>query len=221
MSVWRQVTESLGVPTAISTEPIPAGVEMVGAISSGEVEVMKNRFLAEESIVEAGQLIYAGTRQPGTEAIVEVTPVRARASRIVGVVTEVNTGPNGNMHRVKLNLPGIELPERRVLELNDIIDTVRELIRHHTDNMEPRDNIDHLGNRRVRVAGELMRDQVRIGLLRMHRMFQDRVGRLEKPEDAVPAKLVNVRPVTGAIREFFGGRQTVAIHGTRRIRWRN
>ncbi|CAI8038629.1 DNA-directed RNA polymerase subunit beta [Geodia barretti] len=50
-----------------------------------------------------------------------------------------------------------------------------------------------------------MRDQVRIGLLRMHRMFQDRVGRLEKPEDAVPAKLVNVRPVTGAIREFFGG----------------
>ncbi|CAI8038617.1 DNA-directed RNA polymerase subunit beta [Geodia barretti] len=75
----------------------------------------------------------------------------------------------------------------------------------HVSNVEPRDNIDHLGNRRVRVAGELMRDQVRIGLLRMHRMFQDRVGRLEKPEDAVPAKLVNVRPVTGAIREFFGG----------------
>ena len=205
VSVWRQVTESLGVPTAISTEPIPAGVEMVGAISSGEVEVMKNRFLAEESIVEAGQLIYAERVSQGPKQSWRLTPVRARASRIVGVVTEVNTGPNGNMHRVKLNLPGIELPERRVLELNDIIDTVRELIRHHTDNMEPRDNIDHLGNRRVRVAGELMRDQVRIGLLRMHRMFQDRVGRLEKPEDAVPAKLVNVRPVTGAIREFFGG----------------
>ncbi|CAI8038625.1 DNA-directed RNA polymerase subunit beta [Geodia barretti] len=87
----------------------------------------------------------------------------------------------------------------------DIIDTLEALITQHVSNVEPRDNIDHLGNRRVRVAGELMRDQVRIGLLRMHRMFQDRVGRLEKPEDAVPAKLVNVRPVTGAIREFFGG----------------
>ena len=109
------------------------------------------------------------------------------------------------MHRVRFNLPGIPLPEQRILEMNDIIDTLRGLVAHHLSNQEPRDNIDHLGNRRVRVAGELLRDQVRLGMLRMHRMFQDRVGRLEKPEDAVPDKLVNVRPVTGAIREFFGG----------------
>ncbi|CAI8038621.1 DNA-directed RNA polymerase subunit beta [Geodia barretti] len=112
----------------------------------------------------------------------------------------------GEVGRVKVDQRlGIELDERRVLDLMDIIDTLEALITQHVSNVEPRDNIDHLGNRRVRVAGELMRDQVRIGLLRMHRMFQDRVGRLEKPEDAVPAKLVNVRPVTGAIREFFGG----------------
>ena len=205
VQVQVQVTETLGDPVAISVNPLLAGVVSDDAITCGEVTIMKNRFRTEHSIVEAGQLIYAERATQGPLQSWELTPIRARASRIVGVVTEVNTGPNGNMHRVRFNLPGIELPERRVLDLNDIIDTLRELIKHHTENLEPRDNIDHLGNRRVRVAGELMRDQVRIGLLRMHRMFQDRVGRLEKPEDAVPAKLVNVRPVTGAIREFFGG----------------
>ena len=205
VSVQGLVTETLGDPVAIAAQQIGAGTSSTDAISSGEVSILKNRFLAETSIVEAGQLIYAERVSQGPLQSWQLTPVRARASWIVGVVTEVNAGPNGNMHKVRFNLPGIALPERRVLDLNDIIDTLYQLIENHISNDDPRDNIDHLGNRRVRVAGELMRDQVRIGLLRMHRMFQDRVGRLEKPEDAVPAKLVNVRPVTGAIREFFGG----------------
>ncbi|MDE2786802.1 MAG: DNA-directed RNA polymerase subunit beta [Chloroflexota bacterium] len=203
--VQQQVTETLGDPVAVATQPIFGGSASDDAITHGEVAIMKNRFLAGESIVEAGQLIYAERVSQGPLQSWQLTPVRARASRIVGVVTEVNCGANGNMHKVRFNLPGIELDERRVLDLMDIVDTLEALITQHAANGEPRDNIDHLGNRRVRVAGELMRDQVRIGLLRMHRMFQDRVGRLEKPEDAVPAKLVNVRPVTGAIREFFGG----------------
>ena len=203
--VQQQVTETLGDPVAIATQPIFGGSTSDDAITHGEVAIMKNRFLAGDSIVEAGQLIYAERVSQGPFQSWRLTPVRARASRIVGVVTEVNCGANNNMHKVRFNLPGIELDERRVLDLMDIVDTLEALITQHVANGEPRDNIDHLGNRRVRVAGELMRDQVRIGLLRMHRMFQDRVGRLEKPEDAVPAKLVNVRPVTGAIREFFGG----------------
>ena len=203
--VQQQVTETLGDPVAVATQPIFGGSTSDDAITRGEVSILENRFLAGDSIVEVGQLIYAERVSQGPLQSWCLTPVRARASRIVGVVTEVNCGPNGNMHRVRFNLPGIELAERRVLDLMDIIDTLAALIAQHVANGEPRDNIDHLGNRRVRVAGELMRDQVRIGLLRMHRMFQDRVGRLEKPEDAVPAKLVNVRPVTGAIREFFGG----------------
>ena len=201
----RPVTDPLGEPVAISLESLSPNAASDAAIASGEVAVLKNRFRAESSIVEPGQLIYAERVSQGPLESWQLTPVRARAARIVGVVTEVNIGTNGNMHRVRFNFPGVPLPEQRVLEMNDIIDTLRELVRHHIDNREPRDNIDHLGNRRVRVAGELLRDQVRIGLLRMHRMFQDRVGRLEKPEDAVPDKLVNVRPVTGAIREFFGG----------------
>ena len=206
VAVQSQVTDMLGEPVAIAIQPITGGgVREREAVSCGEVAILKNRFLSETSIVEPGQLIYAEKVSQGPLQSWRLTPVRARASYIVGVVTEVNAGANGNMHKVRFNLPGILLPERRVLDLYDITDAIRGLIEQHIANEEPRDNIDHLGNRRVRVAGELMRDQVRIGLLRMHRMFQDRVGRLEKPEDAVPAKLVNVRPVTGAIREFFGG----------------
>ena len=205
VSVQREVTDTLGEPVAITTQPVFPGVISEDAISCGEVAMLKNRFLGGDSIVEPGQLIYAERVSQGVAQSWRLTAVRARASYIVGVVTEVNAGTNGNMHKVRFNLPGAPLPERRTLERNDIIDTLQELIRQHAANEEPQDNIDHLGNRRVRVAGELIRDQVRIGVLRMHRMFQDRVGRLEKPEDAVPAKLVNVRPVTGAIREFFGG----------------
>ena len=205
VNAHRPVTDPLGEPVVIALESLSPNAATDAAIASGEVAVLKNRFRAAASIVEPGQLIYAERVSQGPLESWQLTPVRARAARIVGVVTEVNVGTNGNMHRVRFNLPGVPLPEQRVLEMNDIIDTLRELVRHHIDNQEPRDNIDHLGNRRVRVAGELLRDQVRIGLLRMHRMFQDRVGRLEKPEDAVPDKLVNVRPVTGAIREFFGG----------------
>ena len=205
VGVQSQVTDLLGEPAAVAVQPIPGGSASQDAICCGEVAILKNRFLSEESIVEAGQLIYAERESQGPLQSWQLTPVRARASYIVGVVTEVDAGTNRNMHKVRFNLPGIQLPERRVLDIYDIIDTLHGLIEQHIGNDDPRDNIDHLGNRRVRVAGELMRDQVRIGLLRMHRMFQDRVGRLEKPEDAVPAKLVNVRPVTGAIREFFGG----------------
>ena len=205
VSVQRQGTDTLGEPVAIASQPLYVGAVADDAISGGEIAILKNRFLAEHSIIEPGQLIYAERVNQGPLQSWRLTPVRARASRIVGVVTEVNAGSNGNRHKVRFNLPGIALPERRVLDQYDIIDTLHGLIRLHADNEEPRDNIDHLGNRRVRVAGELLRDQVRLGLLRMYRMVQDRVARLEKPEDVVPDKVVNVRPVTGAIREFFGG----------------
>ncbi|SVD72930.1 uncharacterized protein METZ01_LOCUS425784, partial [marine metagenome] len=68
-------------------------------------------------------------------------------------------------------------------------------------------DIDHLGNRRVRAVGELIQNQVRVGLLRMERVIKERMTIQPDPESTTPAALINVRPVVAAIREFFGGSQ--------------
>ena len=68
------------------------------------------------------------------------------------------------------------------------------------------DNIDHLGNRRVRSVGELLQNQFRIGIARLERVIRERMG-TQNPEDVTPQSLINVRPVSSAIREFFGSSQ--------------
>ena len=68
------------------------------------------------------------------------------------------------------------------------------------------DDIDHLGNRRVRTVGELIQQQFRVGLLRMERVIKERMS-LQDPETATPNALVNIRPVVASMREFFGGSQ--------------
>ena len=68
------------------------------------------------------------------------------------------------------------------------------------------DDIDHLGNRRVRAVGELIMNQLRVGLLRMERVVKERMTILDQ-EEATPSALINIRPVVAALREFFGGSQ--------------
>ena len=68
------------------------------------------------------------------------------------------------------------------------------------------DNIDHLGNRRVRSVGELLQNQFRIGIARLERVIKERMG-TQAPEEVTPQSLINVRPVSSAIREFFGSSQ--------------
>ena len=68
------------------------------------------------------------------------------------------------------------------------------------------DNIDHLGNRRVRSVGELLQNQFRIGISRLERVIRERMGTMD-PKDVTPQSLINVRPVSSAIKEFFGSSQ--------------
>src|SRR5947209_10904326 len=72
--------------------------------------------------------------------------------------------------------------------------------------IERPDDIDHLGNRRIKTVGELIQNQLRIGVLRMERVVRERMS-VRDPEQVAPALLVNIRPVVAAIREFFGGSQ--------------
>ncbi|MEI8165781.1 MAG: DNA-directed RNA polymerase subunit beta, partial [Chloroflexales bacterium] len=93
----------------------------------------------------------------------------------------------------------------RVLLPRDIIKIVEQLIQLNNGHGRP-DDIDHLGNRRVRTVGELIQQQFRVGLLRLERVVKERMS-LQDPDSATPNGLVNIRPVVAAMREFFGGSQ--------------
>jgi DNA-directed RNA polymerase subunit beta len=66
------------------------------------------------------------------------------------------------------------------------------------------DDIDHLGNRRIRSVGELLQNQFRIGFTRMERVVRERMSLLPGPREVTPQALINIRPVVAAIKEFFG-----------------
>ncbi|MBI5728565.1 MAG: DNA-directed RNA polymerase subunit beta [Candidatus Magasanikbacteria bacterium] len=91
--------------------------------------------------------------------------------------------------------------ENRILTKDDLILILREVIRLNINQEEP-DDVDHLGNRRVRAVGELVQSRFRSGLARMERIVKDRMSTLDITT-ITPAKLINARPVIGAIREFF------------------
>jgi DNA-directed RNA polymerase subunit beta len=93
----------------------------------------------------------------------------------------------------------------RVLLPDDIFKIVERLI-DLNNGKGTADDIDHLGNRRVRTVGELIQQQFRVGLLRMERVVKERMS-LQDPDTATPNALVNIRPVVAAMREFFGGSQ--------------
>ena len=113
----------------------------------------------------------------------------------------------GRVGRYKLNsrLALDKDPEKRVLDREDIIAMIRIMIQLNNGVGKP-DDIDHLGNRRVRAVGELVQNQMRVGLLRMERMVKERMTLID-PDQATPQALVNIRPVVASVREFFGGSQ--------------
>ena len=109
--------------------------------------------------------------------------------------------------RVKLNARlGMETDDTvRVLRSEDILAVIKRLI-EIKDGRDEVDDIDHLGNRRVRSVGELMENQFRVGLLRMERAVRERMSSVEI-DAAMPHDLINAKPVAAAVREFFGSSQ--------------
>ena len=114
----------------------------------------------------------------------------------------------GNVGRYKLNRRlGLDIsPDEQNLTKEDLIAVVRMMIRVNNGQASP-DDIDHLGNRRIRAVGELLQNQLRVGFLRMERVIRERMTTQPDPSAVTPAALINVRPVVAAVREFFGGSQ--------------
>ncbi len=96
--------------------------------------------------------------------------------------------------------------DRRTLDQKDFIDTIRYLLKLRKG-FGAVDDIDHLGNRRVRAVGELLENQFRIGLVRMERAIKEKMAVYQEMSTAMPHDLVNAKPVMAAIREFFGSSQ--------------
>ncbi|HKU19600.1 MAG TPA: DNA-directed RNA polymerase subunit beta [Terriglobales bacterium] len=96
--------------------------------------------------------------------------------------------------------------DNRTLESEDFYATIRYLLKLRK-NIGSVDDIDHLGNRRVRAVGELLENQFRIGLVRMERAIKEKMSVYQEMSTAMPHDLVNAKPVMAAIREFFGSSQ--------------
>ncbi|MBX9603762.1 MAG: DNA-directed RNA polymerase subunit beta [Bryobacteraceae bacterium] len=96
--------------------------------------------------------------------------------------------------------------DKRTLNQKDFIDTILYLLKLRRG-IGAVDDIDHLGNRRVRAVGELLENQFRIGLVRMERAIKEKMSVYQEMSTAMPHDLVNAKPVMAAIREFFGSSQ--------------
>ncbi len=151
----------------------------------------------EEAMVE----IYKRLR-PGETPSIETA--KALFENLFQSAKRYDLSPVG---RLKLNKKlGLDLPlEQRTLTKEDIVEVIRYLINLKIGKGEV-DDIDHLGNRRVRSVGELLENQVRLGLVRMERSIKERMNLLDM-ETVLPHDLINAKPVVAAIKEFFSSSQ--------------
>jgi DNA-directed RNA polymerase subunit beta len=153
---------------------------------------------AEEALVE----IYRKLR-PGDPPTLE-----GSRSLFQGMFFDPNRYDLSRVGRLKMNTKlGTELPlDQRVLTADDFILVLKYLLGLRR-NPAGVDDIDHLGNRRVRAVGELLENQFRIGLVRMERAIKEKMSVYQEMTTAMPHDLINAKPVMAAIQEFFGSSQ--------------
>ena len=154
---------------------------------------------ASRDINTALQEVYKRIR-PGDLA----TPDNAK-SLIYAMFFNFDRYDFGKVGRYKLNqkfgLSVENTKENRILRKEDFIAIISEVIRLNNSQEEP-DDVDHLGNRRVRTIGELLQNKLRVGFARMERIVKDRMSTLDITT-ITPNQLVNARPVIGVVKEFF------------------
>ncbi len=157
------------------------------------------------------------TTRSGEEAVLELfrrlrpnEPARMENAKeyVYGLFFDTRRYNLGRVGRYKLNKRlGEEVSEnQRLLTIDDVVSIIKGIMRlRNAEEIE--DDIDHLGNRRVRAVGELLQNQVRIGLLRMERIAKERMTTLPDLSNATAKDLINVRPISASLREFFGSAQ--------------
>ncbi|WP_028505878.1 DNA-directed RNA polymerase subunit beta [Ruminococcus sp. FC2018] len=173
--------------------------------------------------VEVKEFVTSATGE--TEIRLEEHEVKIIGSNMVDIADFVNFDAKSLGVNEKVSFPVL----RQILEECDSEDELMEAVKSRVDELVPKhitvddiiatvsyflnlcdgvgtvDDIDHLGNRRIRSVGELLQNQFRIGFTRMERVVHERMNiQSQDTEVATPAALINIRPITAAIREFFG-----------------
>ncbi len=165
------------------------------------------------------QVDKAENRDEGLEAIYKVMrpgepPTKETAEALFeGLFFDAERYDLSAVGRVKLNMRlGLDAEDTvTTLRKEDILAVVKELV-DLKDGKGEVDDIDNLGNRRVRSVGELLENQYRVGLLRMERAVKERMSSVDV-STVMPNDLINAKPAVAAVREFFGSQPALAVHG--------
>ncbi len=174
-------------------------------VDQGETSYIDNTLEKDPASGTSEALIEVYRRlRPGDLATVE----NAR-SLIENMLYNFKRFDFGKVGRYKINkrldLSVANSNQNRVMRIEDLTAIISEIIRLN-NTQDPADEIDSLANRRVKLVGELVQRQFRIGLLRMERNAKDRMS-MSEIETVTPAQLINARPVVAAVREFFASSQ--------------
>ena len=174
-------------------------------IDTGDVRYIENTFEKDPSDNQGSALLEIYRRlRPGDLATVENAK-----NMIERTFNDYRRYDYSRVGRYKINQRlGFDTPNdevHRTLQMQDLIAIIREIIRLN-NTQDPVDDIDSLANRRVKLVGELVQRQFRLGMLRLQRNILDRMS-MSDPQTVTPSQLVNSRPVTAAVKEFFSSSQ--------------
>jgi len=176
------------------------GVEETAEILKKEINSF---FYIEEKIIKAGEEKPEDKKneEKARETRIKFINACVKFYDIIGgeIPTSINTEDR------KILRPLMEKLNHKHITVDDIVASVSVNL-DLAFGINTVDNIDHLGNRRVRSVGELLQNQFRIGIARLERVIRERMG-TQDPKDVSPQGLINVRPVSSAIKEFFGSSQ--------------
>ncbi len=179
--------------------------ELFADVDTGEVKFIDETIAKDPSSSTAEALMEVYRRiRPGDLATVENSK-----SLIDGMFFDYKRYDFSKVGRYKVNKRlGLDVkntPQNRILRREDFVAIIAEVIRLSNSDAQT-DDIDNLGNRRLKMVGELIQQRFRVGILRTERIVKDRMS-LAEPETIMPAQLVNVRPIVASVKEFFASHQ--------------
>ncbi|MBR5389503.1 DNA-directed RNA polymerase subunit beta [Candidatus Saccharibacteria bacterium] len=197
--------------------PVTTFLRALGVSKNSDIKA-KFEHLGEEGLAYIDATLEKDTSHGQSEALIEVyrrlrpgdlATVENAKDMIERTFFDYKRYDYSRVGRFKINQRlGFDTPndsKHRTLQMQDLIAIISEIIRLNIT-QEPADDIDSLANRRIKLVGELVQRQFRLGMLRLQRNILDRMS-MANPEEVTPSQLLNSRPVVAAVKEFFASSQ--------------